>query len=101
MNKSFHLYMNIDDSQIVLHSYVKTKAAIDADFPVIMTTQVSLCKTNLFEKGYRIFVYPKIGDPFEITLGKCECTDKEIRMCHCLDKMLLNGAFQKDGMILF
>lgn len=98
--KSFHLYMDVDDTRYILHSYVKTKDAIDNEFPVIMTTQVCLCKTSLFEKGYRIFVYPKVGERFEITLGKCECTDKEIRMAHSLDKMLLNGAFNKEGMVL-
>lgn len=100
MQKSFHLYMNNDCADLILHSYVKTKEAIDNGFPVVITTQVCLCKTSLFEKGYRIFVYPKVGERFEITLGECECTDKEIRMAHSLDKMLLNGAFYKEGMVL-
>lgn len=104
--KSFHLYLANDSIKTVssieiIHSYAKTKEAIEKDFPVILTTQVMLCKTSLIERGYRIFIYPKIGERFEVTLGACECTDRELRMCHNLPNMLINGAFYHDGMVLF
>lgn len=100
MQKSFHLYLANDSTEII-HSYAKTKKAIEEDFPVILTTQVMLCKTSLIERGYRIFIYPKIGERFEVTLGACECTDRELRMCHNLPNMLISGAFYRDGMVLF
>lgn len=99
MEKSFHLYLD-NESTDILHSYAKTKKAIDEDFPIIMTTQILLCKTSLIEKGYRIFVYPKIGERFEITLGACECTNREIRIGHNIANLIVNGEFCRDGMVL-
>lgn len=49
--------------------------------------------TDLFDKGYRIFVHPNAHDRFEITLGKCERTGREIKRSHCLWKMILAGEF--------
>jgi len=65
-----------------------------------MTTQILLCKTSLIEKGYRIFVYPKIGERFEITLGACECTNREIRIGHNIANLIVSGEFYRDGMVL-
>lgn len=100
MHKSFHLYLANDSTEII-HSYAQTKKAIDEDFPIIMTTQILLCKTSLIERGYRIFVYPKIGERFEITLGACECTNREIRMGHNIANLIVSGEFCRDGMVLF
>lgn len=58
------------------------------------TLQLVTCTTDLFNKGYRIFVHPRSMDKFEITLGECERTKREIRMGHCLWRMLLTGAFE-------
>ena len=100
MQKSFHLYLANDSTEII-HSYAKTKKAIDEGFPIIMTTQILLCKTSLIEKGYRIFIYPKIGERFEITLGTCECTNREIRIGHNIANLIVSGEFYRDGMVLF
>ena len=99
-NKEFHLYFD-DDIDAIHHSYTLTKWLIDTDRNDIHTTQVVLLTTKLFDKGYRVFVHPKVGDVFEIKLGVCPCTKRLIRKTHCLYKLLIGGEFQKEGMILF
>ncbi len=80
------------------NSYVLTKATIEAGVKNIFTTQIVLCTTDLFRKGYRIFIHPIIGNEFEIKLGdNSPYTDKEIRMGHNLYKMLIAGTFNNVG----
>ena len=77
------------------HSYVLTQHVIEAGVENIYTTQIVLCTTDLFKKGYRIFIHPVEGNSFEIKLGdNSPYTDKEIRMeHHNLYKMLIAGTF--------
>lgn len=96
MTKSFHLYM-ASESPDILHSYSKTKEALDIESPVIKTTQTKLCTDALFEKGYRIFVYPKVGEMFEITHDDCFIDGQE----YSVDFLLLCGGFKKEGRVLF
>ena len=100
MNKEFHLYLDgyemTRDSRC-LYSYVATKWAIETGQHIIHTTQVALVGTYLIRAGYRIFIYPTVGKPFEITLGKCANTSKEIRESHNLEKLLVNGGFDTDS----
>ena len=100
MNKEFHLYL--DDYEMThdsccLHSYVATKKAIEQGRARIDTTQVALVGTYLIRAGYRIFIYPTVGKPFELTLGKCANTSREIREAHNLEKLLVNGGFDTDS----
>lgn len=100
MAKEFHLYLSdyeMTRDSCCLHSYVATKKAIEQGQDQIYTTQVALVSTSLIHAGYRIFIYPSVGKPFEITLGKCANTSKEIREAHNLEKLLVNGGFDTDS----
>ena len=76
--------------------FLKTVLEIEAAIKLkkdIDTYLVCMISTDLFNKGYRIFVHDDVHDKFEITLGSCDRTDRELRMGHNLEKMLLSGAF--------
>lgn len=60
------------------------------------TYQVICCTTDLFAKGYRIFVHETPAFVHEITLGQCEGTTREIRMGHNLPNLILSGEFEYD-----
>lgn len=77
-----------------VHTYRLSALLIELESERIDTTQIVLCTTDLFKKGYRIFIHPVKGPMFEIKLGdNSPYTDKEIRMGHNLYKMLIAGTF--------
>ena len=94
--KQIHFYFGPYPDGAV-NSYFLTKDTIEAGIKNIHTTQIVLCTTDLFRKGYRIFIHPLQGNAFEIKLGdNSPYTDKEIRMGHNLYKMLIAGTFDTD-----
>ena len=99
--KEFHLWLDIPLTvpQNLIdkfsYTYESTLRCIDAGFDNINTTQIILCTTDLFEKGYRIFVHDSNYKTYEIKLGVNEQTGREIRMGHCLYKLILSGEFDK------
>ena len=100
MEKEFHLYLSdyeMTRDSACLHSYVAVKKALEWGQRIIHTTQLSAIGTYLFHKGYRIFIYPSVGKPFEITLGECANTTREIRTTHNLVNLLINGEFDTDS----
>lgn len=70
--------------------------AIQIEKPIINTFQVVTCTTRLFLHGYIIFIHAAPDDVYEITLGKNERTNREIRMNTCLYKLILSGEFDKE-----
>jgi hypothetical protein len=85
---------DIDELAIpVQHGYYETLKSIESEELEIYTTQMSLLHTSLFTRGYRIFIRERNDDLFEITLGDCSRTNREIRLSHNLEKMLLSGVF--------
>lgn len=94
MDKEFHLYLAHAPEDSV-NEYSEVMHLIDQDVPVIKTTQVMTCTTRLFDRDYRIFVHSE-DDDWEITLGKCQRTDREIRSSHNLPNLIINGEFSPD-----
>ncbi len=99
--KQIHFYFGGTDGRYsdgAVHTYKLTKLLIELESERIDTTQIILCKTDLFRKGYKIFIHPVEGNAFEIKLGdNSPYTDKEIRMGHNLYKMLIAGTFNTIG----
>ena len=96
-----HFYFGGPNNQYpdgTVHTYKLTELLIEVESELIVTTQILLCTTDLFRKGYRIFIHPVEGNPFEIKLGdNSPYTNKEIRMGHNLYKMLISGTFDIIG----
>ena len=100
MMKAYHLYLYVPEYAPYLPPMEMTVAdveqAINMNAGCIYTYQVVTCTTDLFNKGYRIFVHNTPDDQYEIKLGCNERTNREIKMGHCLYKMILAGEFEKE-----
>ena len=97
MKKEIHFYYNIDDIPIDVAYYLDWKETLEAfenDFPIIHTTAIGILtySSKLFDTGYRIFIWDVHGE-FELTLGNCARTNREIRYTHNHFKMWANGEF--------
>lgn len=83
-----HIWLNNPPKNCIT-TYCETRLAIQKNKAVINTTQTHFCS---FDAGRKIFVH--FNDKIhEIQIGNCEGTDKELRFCHNVEKLLLAGAF--------
>lgn len=90
MKRAKELYLYLDNSVcgFLCKDYLQTLYWIQHR-DIVNTTQTAFLS---FKYAERLFVV--LDDVVhEITLGKCEGTDKEIREAHNIEKMLLNRAF--------
>lgn len=95
----FHLYLYTLEGykRDVINAYTVTAVTdLISHGKDVDTYQVICCTTDLFNKGYRIFIHETPASQFEITLGACERTTREIKMGHDLPKLILAGEFTYD-----
>jgi hypothetical protein len=95
MKKEIHIWMgenypNRNDLFITLES---TELALNNNSDRIDTTQSHVCSTKWLVKGFRIFVHMIDGEVVELKLGYVDGCDREIRIAHNLEKMLLSNCF--------
>ena len=63
----------------------------------IQTMNLYFCDMRIITKyGYRLYIHPTVGEPFEITLGKCANTKREIKPETNILHLLLSGEFDTD-----
>lgn len=102
--REFHLFFGkitgiYDKKGMICETYASTARAIAGRGGVkpfrIYSNQVEACKLSLMDEGFRIFIHPEkgFGDTFEITLGNCERSAREIRKGHNLPGLLVSGEF--------
>ena len=97
MNKEIHFYYDEDDipyGEPYYTDWLGTLIGIEEGDYEIHTTQMGLLtmSSKLFDAGYRIFIWDDHGE-FELTLGDCARTNREIRYAHNHFKMWVNGEF--------
>lgn len=89
-NREIHIWLDDAYSEkSCLKTYFATERAIEYDYDVIHTTQISFCS---FRYNRRIFIHVN-GNIHEIIVGDCDGTTREIKEFHNLEKMLISGEF--------
>lgn len=105
MLKEIHLHLDVRQPNLskyfIIDDYVHTEKVIkkalknkDVEF-VIHTTQPHFLSFKYLPARLFVHFYNK-GDQeeiHEISLGRCEGTEKELREAHNLERMLLAGSF--------
>lgn len=93
MEKELHVWLKNPNNGFFYASYLDTLEAISKNEKRIDTTQPHFLH---FSYGYRLFVHTDSNDldGHEITLGECEGTNREIRVAHNIEKMLIAGEFK-------
>lgn len=96
-NKEIHFYYDLDVIPNEVGYFTDWKETTDAILrgdEIIRTTQMGILtySVQLFEWDYRIFIYDEGGE-FELTIGDCARTNREIRLGHNHFKMWVSGEF--------
>ena len=92
VDKEIHVWLENNYTFDILTDFKSTNNAISNDIDIVHTTQTHFLS---WEYNRRLFVHVTKDDlkGHEITLGKCEGTNREIRRGHNIEKMLLSGEF--------
>lgn len=70
-------------------NYISTQNAIHSGTPIVYTTITDFLS---FAHSKRLFVHYR-NQSYEITLGQCEGTNRQIKSGHNLRKLLFGGEF--------
>jgi hypothetical protein len=95
-NKELHIWMgeNYPNRNKLWITLESTEEALNNDCDRVDSTQTHVCSTKWLVKGYKIFVHMLDGEVVEIVLGSGnKHTNKEIRIAHNLEKLLLANCF--------
>lgn len=106
MLKEIHLHLKITNKKqtnlLYYEDYIGTKRAIEKALEsdkdeVIHTTQTHFLSFKYLPARLFVHCYNKSNEDdeeiHEITLEHCEGTEKELRLAHNLERMLLAGSF--------
>lgn len=89
--KEMHIWLyEPAQGEKIFTNYMDTFLAVERGEDIIHTTQIHFCD---FRYGYRIFVHFPQNQSFEITLGVCKGTNREIKEGQNLQKMILTDEF--------
>lgn len=95
--REFHVWFNPNFRTPMWERYGDVVRLIQSGKDRIDTQNIIFADLRLItEHGYRLFIHPQVGEPFEITLGKCANTKREIKPETNLLKLLLSGEFNTD-----
>lgn len=97
MDKELHIWLNNGFPEETLHDYESVYTALDVKYQkIVHTTNTHFCQTNYIVGGYRLFVHLNNDEHecIEITFGtNNKYSNKDIRVAHNLEKLLLAGEF--------
>lgn len=95
--REFHVWFFTPMLTRFYPSYSDVVERLKYGFETINTLHIVFCDTKIITKyGYRLFIHPQVGEPFEITLGKCANTKREIKPETNILHLLLSGEFDTD-----
>lgn len=79
------------------NAYCEVLEDVKEGYDGINTQNLVFCDMKIITKyGYRLFIHPQIGEPFEITIGKCANTKREIKPETNILRLLLAGEFDTE-----
>lgn len=98
MEKEFHIWFSDCQFGLGVNSYESIMNSLKSAYSrVVHTHNLLFCDMKIITKyGYRLFIHPQVGDPFEITLGKCANTKREIKPETNILHLLLSEEFNTE-----